>query len=140
MDKVINELSKIYPEVRFKKSYRNRNEILLYDNEQLQCDEKFFSIVMDLAEKYLTEDQVENFAFIYDYFDEISIGSSSDVYVNEAHIGKGHVLLEKEFNLRKTTIFIKVVEKNESREDLTSYVYPNSKLNLDNLEIKNVVF
>ena len=71
MDNLIDALSEIYYTTNFMISYRGGNVVLLYDNEDLEWDDEFIDDVIDLAKIYLSDDELENFAFLFDYLDEI---------------------------------------------------------------------
>lgn len=71
MEELIKELQIIYPDVKFKNSYDRNNKILIYNNRDLLWNDDFSNRVLDLAEKYLTEDEFLHFAYLYDYLDEI---------------------------------------------------------------------
>jgi hypothetical protein len=71
MEEIIKELKILYPHTKFKSSYADNNKILIYDNRNLIWDNDFSNKVLDLAEKYLTEEQFLHFAYLYDYLKEI---------------------------------------------------------------------
>lgn len=71
MNKLIEELEKLYPKTQFKASHREDRKILIYDNLKLEWNKKFISKVVELAEKYLNQKDLDDFSFIYDYLGEI---------------------------------------------------------------------
>lgn len=71
MEEMIKELKNLYPNTKFKSSYADNNKILIYDNRDLRRDDDFGNRVLDLAEKYLSEDECFHFAYLYDYLKEI---------------------------------------------------------------------
>lgn len=71
MDNIIKELEKLYSKTQFKASHRDDRKILIYDNLKLEWDEGFISTVIELAEKYLSQKDLDNFSFVYDYLGEM---------------------------------------------------------------------
>lgn len=69
---MIQELNKLYPDTNFDFHEEEDSLQLLYNNEKYKDDDDFFDTVSDIALKYLTSDEQEIFAILYDYFDEIS--------------------------------------------------------------------
>lgn len=80
MENMIVELSKLYETTTFQKSYRDGNEVLIYDNADLEWDEHFISVVISLAEKYLTPEKLISFTFLYDYLDELSLTEVEPIF------------------------------------------------------------
>lgn len=80
MEKIIVELSQLYKDTIFHKSYRDGKEVLIYNNVDLEWNETFIDTVINLAEQHLTPEQLINFTFLYDYLDELSITEVEPVF------------------------------------------------------------
>lgn len=70
-DCIIKKLKEKYPRTEFIFKQESYLLVLLYDNEKLEEDEKFFDYVIDLAYEYLDEEMQEILSIEYDDFGEI---------------------------------------------------------------------
>lgn len=80
MENLIKQLKQIYPYTNFIESTRDGHRVLLYNNEDLEWDEEFISKVIELAEKNLNKEELNNFTFLYDYLDEISSDAIESIF------------------------------------------------------------
>ena len=65
------ELKQMYSTSEFKIVEQNDNIEIFYNDKSLKDNEKFMDDVIDICEKYLTEDDLWRIAILYDYLDEI---------------------------------------------------------------------
>lgn len=71
-DMILKKLREEYPGTRFELKEEEPYFIsILFDNEKLKEDEKFYDFAFDLADQYLEEKDKNKFALVYDYLNEI---------------------------------------------------------------------
>ncbi len=68
---MINELKKIYKDVRFDFKEEEFSLQLLHDSLDLRDDDAFLDNICDVAIKYLDNDEQIIFAILYDYYKKI---------------------------------------------------------------------
>jgi len=71
MDKIIEELLKIYPNTKFKFHHVDGKQILLYNDINLEFDDKFIDKSIQLALLHLKGDALDDFTFVFDYLNRI---------------------------------------------------------------------
>ncbi|RII32874.1 hypothetical protein D2A34_22020 [Clostridium chromiireducens] len=78
MKELIQKLREIYADTNFIESNRDGHKVLIYDNEELEWDEQFISVVIELAQECLSPEELKHFTFLYDYLNEISMCNSTE--------------------------------------------------------------
>lgn len=100
MEELIKKLKDLYPNTRFAEGNESGNKILLYDNRDLMWDTEFNEKILELAEKYLKEDEYNSFAYVYDFLDEMSstlqvLNQSEFIVIKRFEIKNFRFTLEK---------------------------------------------
>lgn len=75
-DIILRKLREKYPETRFKLKEDPYFISVLFDNKELMLNEEFYDFAIDLADKFLEEEDKDKFALVYDYLNEIDTASN----------------------------------------------------------------